>query len=245
MNVHKKLTTLDVYCTSISRHGRIKRLTREEEVRYFSEISDLLDKEGLSPCKLKRRDLLMDKITRSCLPYVIHLAQSYCRGQADPLLLEELIAAGNVGLCRSVYKFNFTIGTPFYNYASNWIKAELRLALKAYHNIVKKPANSDKPISTIWVGDGEFPGEEEVANTKKDYLNLNTHSLNEIDRAATSLPVLHQIVFRLHSGLATGKVIKFTSLSTLVGCQIAYVKKVYSEAFSSVQKFLDTAVKAS
>jgi len=67
-----------------------------------------------------------DKIIQGALRYVISEARKHPRSLHDRTVLEDLIAAGNIGLIRALSKFNPDAGTRFLTYAGWWVRHEMR-----------------------------------------------------------------------------------------------------------------------
>jgi RNA polymerase sigma factor (sigma-70 family) len=67
-----------------------------------------------------------DKIIEGALRYVISEARKHPRALHDRMVLEDLIAAGNIGLIRALGKFKPEAGTRFLTYAGWWVKHEMR-----------------------------------------------------------------------------------------------------------------------
>ena len=67
-----------------------------------------------------------DLILKGALRYVIAEARKNPRSYADYTVMEDLIAAGNVGLLRALDKFDINAGTRFLTYASWWVRHEIR-----------------------------------------------------------------------------------------------------------------------
>lgn len=67
-----------------------------------------------------------DKIIQGALRYVIAEARKHPRALQDKSVLEDLIAAGNIGLIRALNKFDPDAGTRFLTYAGWWVRHEMR-----------------------------------------------------------------------------------------------------------------------
>lgn len=67
-----------------------------------------------------------DLILKGALRYVIAEARKNPRSLKDHAVMEDLIAAGNVGLLRALTKFDVNAGTRFLTYASWWVRHEIR-----------------------------------------------------------------------------------------------------------------------
>jgi RNA polymerase nonessential primary-like sigma factor len=71
---------------------------------------------------LKARDLII----QGALRYVIAEARKRPRALRDRAILQDLIAAGNIGLIRALNKFDPDVGTRFLTYAGWWVRHEMR-----------------------------------------------------------------------------------------------------------------------
>ena len=111
--------TLQGYLDSIQ---QISVLTAEEETELFQrfQVDEDLD---------AARELVM-----SHLRYVAYIARGYS-GYGLPL--EDLIQQGNVGLMKSVKKFDLSHGVRLVSFAVHWIKAEIHEYVLKNWKIVK------------------------------------------------------------------------------------------------------------
>ena len=111
--------SLNSYLDSIQ---QISLLTAEEEVGLFLRFQEYNDVEAAR------------KIVLSHLRYVAYVARSYM-GYGLPL--EDLIQQGNVGLMKSVKKFNLDHKVRLVSFAVHWIKAEIHEFILKNWKIVK------------------------------------------------------------------------------------------------------------
>lgn len=111
--------SLNGYLDSIQ---QISLLTAEEEVGLFLRFQEYNDVEAAR------------KIVLSHLRYVAYVARSYM-GYGLPL--EDLIQQGNVGLMKSVKKFNLDHKVRLVSFAVHWIKAEIHEFILKNWKIVK------------------------------------------------------------------------------------------------------------
>lgn len=79
-----------------------------------------------------------EKLIRSNLRFVVSLAKQY-QGQGMPL--EDLISEGNLGLIKSIEKFDPTKGHKFLTYAGWWIRQSIMSALNEQNREVRLPVN--------------------------------------------------------------------------------------------------------
>jgi len=114
--------SIGLYLVDIRRY---RLLTREEEVAYARSASA-----GDNAA----RDVL---ITRN-LRLVVSIAKRY---QGLGLAFGDLIAEGNIGLMRSVERFDWKRGLRFSTYASKWIRQAITRALVNKSRTVRIPSN--------------------------------------------------------------------------------------------------------
>jgi len=67
-----------------------------------------------------------DLIIKGALRYVIAEARKHPKAYHNRSVLEDLIAAGNIGLVRALHKFDLSAGTRFLTYAGWWVRHEMR-----------------------------------------------------------------------------------------------------------------------
>jgi RNA polymerase sigma factor (sigma-70 family) len=67
-----------------------------------------------------------DLIIQGALRYVIAEARKHPKTFHNRAVLEDLIAAGNIGLIRALHKFDPEAGTRFLTYAGWWVRHEMR-----------------------------------------------------------------------------------------------------------------------
>lgn len=89
-------------------------LTRQEERELILKYHESQDP--------RARDLII----QGALRYVIAMAKKHPRARYDRAVLEDLIAAGNIGLIRALGKFDPNEGTRFLTYAGWWVRHEMR-----------------------------------------------------------------------------------------------------------------------
>lgn len=101
---------------------QIPVLSREEEVELFQRFQE---DEDLNAAR---------RIVLSNLRYVVYIARGYA-GYGLPL--EDIIQQGNVGLMKSVKKFDLSRGVRLVSFAVHWIKAEIHEYILKNWKIVK------------------------------------------------------------------------------------------------------------
>ena len=162
--------TLQGYLDSIQ---QISVLTAEEETELFQrfQVNEDLD---------AARELVMCH-----LRYVAYIARGY-RGYGLPL--EDLIQKGNVGLMKSVKKFDLSHGVRLVSFAVHWIKAEIHEYVLKNWKIVK--------VATTKAQRKLF------FNLRKAKARLGWFNSDEVNQVASDLGVKPEEVLEMESRLA-------------------------------------------
>jgi len=162
--------TLQRYLGSIQ---QIRVLTVEEETELFKrfQVDEDLD---------AARELVM-----SHLRYVAYIARGYI-GYGLPL--EDLIQQGNVGLMKSVKKFDLSHGVRLVSFAVHWIKAEIHEYVLKNWKIVK--------VATTKAQRKLF------FNLRKAKERLGWFNSEEVNQVASDLGVKPEEVLEMESRLA-------------------------------------------
>ena len=127
LKISKSITTresasLEKYLQEI---GRVPLLTADEEVQLVRAVKNG-DKSAL------------DKIVKANLRFVVSVAKQY---QGQGMSLPDLINEGNIGLIKSVDRFDETRGFKFISYGVWWIRQSIMQALAEQSRIVRLPLN--------------------------------------------------------------------------------------------------------
>ena len=162
--------TLQRYLDSIQ---QISVLTAEEETELFQrfQVDEDLD---------AARELVMSQ-----LRYVAYIARGYS-GYGLPL--EDLIQQGNVGLMKSVKKFDLSHGVRLVSFAVHWIKAEIHEYVLKNWKIVK--------VATTKAQRKLF------FNLRKAKGRLGWFNAEEVSQVASDLGVKPEEVLEMESRLA-------------------------------------------
>lgn len=97
-----------------------------KEVETTKMLSAEAERELIKSYQATKDPKARDLIIQGALRYVIAEARKHPRSFHERLTLEDLIAAGNIGLIRALGKFNPEAGTRFLTYASWWVRHEMR-----------------------------------------------------------------------------------------------------------------------
>jgi RNA polymerase primary sigma factor len=127
---NRESQSLDKYLQDI---GKVDLLTPEQEIELAIQI--------------KRGDQsAMEKLTKANLRFVVSVAKQY---QNQGLSLGDLINEGNLGLIKSVRRFDETRGFKFISYAVWWIRQSILQALAEQSRIVRLPLNRVGALNKI------------------------------------------------------------------------------------------------
>tara|TARA_R110002110_G_scaffold132172_4_gene313497 strand:+ start:183 stop:1049 length:867 start_codon:yes stop_codon:yes gene_type:complete len=161
--------SLQSYLDSVQ---QIPVLTRDEEIQLFRQFQDHDDLDAV-------RTIIL-----SHLRYVAYVARSYT-GYGLPL--EDLIQQGNVGLMKSVKRFNLDQEVRLVTFAVHWIKAEIHEYILKNWKIVK--------VATTKAQRKLF------FNLRKAKERLGWFSADEINQVAEDLNVKPEEVMEMESRL--------------------------------------------
>lgn len=128
------------YLRDISRYPLLKH---EESVALFQKYEEgrKLNAEGevvdLSPDSIK----IKKKIIESNLRLVISIAKTYNKHNSG-MQFEDLIQEGNLGLIKSIDKFDWKKGYRFSTYASWWVKQAIGQHVQKRKRTIRMPAHA-------------------------------------------------------------------------------------------------------
>jgi len=134
--------SVNLYLKDIS---HVKMLTPEKEKEIATRAKNG-DK--------RARDQLIAANTR----FVVSVAKQY---QGQGLDLEDLIAEGNIGLCKAADKFNPDLGWKFISYAVWWIRQSIMQALSDKSRTIRLPVSHLQVYNKIRKTTAEFINENE------------------------------------------------------------------------------------
>ena len=164
-------------------HGRLKR-----EMREMREIEKKL---GINRMKIDgllnviedgemRIQETKDILIQSNLRLVISIAKKYVD---KGLSLSDLIQEGNIGLIRSVDKFDYKMGYKFSTYASWWIRQAITRAIADKSRTIRLPVHMIETMKKLMRATTEYskkygcePKDEEIA----DMMDMPLHKLRKI-----------------------------------------------------------------
>ncbi|MEP7372493.1 MAG: RNA polymerase sigma factor RpoD/SigA [Chitinophagaceae bacterium] len=119
---NRESASLEKYLQEI---GRVPLITSEEEVQLTTLVKQG-DKNAL------------DRLVKANLRFVVSVAKQY---QGQGLSLPDLINEGNIGLIKSVERFDNTRGFKFISFAVWWIRQSIIKALADHARMIRLPLN--------------------------------------------------------------------------------------------------------
>ena len=162
---------------------------------YLKQIGEipLLDKEEekrLCALAIRGDAAAKDLLIRHNLRLVVSIAKKY-KGLGIPFL--DLIQEGNIGLIKSVDKFNVERGCRFSTHATWWIRQAISRALSNQSRTIRIPAHMSELLAKIKKASNELsltlgqePTEEEIA----EYLKIDIDKIQvalDTSKSVTSL----------------------------------------------------------
>ena len=172
----RESASLEKYLQEI---GKVPLLSTEEEVQLVRAVK-IGDKSAL------------DKIVKANLRFVVSVAKQY---QGQGLSLPDLINEGNIGLIKSVDRFDDTRGFKFISFAVWWIRQSIIKALADHARLVRLPLNKVIASSRIRKADSlleqeleRSPSAEELAEALDMELHEVTAHLNTKEHVSLDTP---------------------------------------------------------
>lgn len=119
---NRESASLEKYLQEI---GKVPLLSPEDEVVLIAQIK-------------KGDKLALDKLVKANLRFVVSVAKQY---QGQGLSLPDLINEGNIGLIKSVERFDDTRGFKFISFAVWWIRQSIIKAIADHARLIRLPLN--------------------------------------------------------------------------------------------------------
>ncbi len=161
----------------------VQNVYRQVESETGIKVDDLKGMwDRITRAKILVSEANNELITRN-LRLVINIAKNYV-GRGLPLL--DLIQEGNIGLMKSVGKFNYEKGFKFSTYATWWIRQAITRAIIDQTKTIRVPVHMMEFYNRVTKASRELtqqlgrePGKEEIANK----LEVSTVKIEEVFRA--------------------------------------------------------------
>ena len=148
---NRESASLEKYLQEI---GKVPLISSEEEVRLTT-----LAKQG--------DKVAIDRLIKANLRFVVSVAKQY---QGQGLSLPDLINEGNIGLIKSVERFDNTRGFKFISFAVWWVRQGIIKAIADHSRMIRLPLNkvilNNKILTTTSLLEqelGRSPSVEELA----------------------------------------------------------------------------------
>lgn len=164
---------------------------------YLKDIKnfELLDGNSQIELVIKAKsgcDSSKEELIRANLRFVISIAREY---QNNPcgLSLNDLINEGNIGLIKSIEKFDETKGVKFISYAVWWIRQAIMQSIYENSNTIKMPINKINSINKInKIKEGLFSSLMREPTAEEIYIQLcKSNPENELDVSDISIIMGH------------------------------------------------------
>ena len=126
-----KTNTTDAIAQYLQEISKIPLLSAEEEKDLFYKYKNASTEE--------EKKELSQKITNANLRLVVSIARSYTDHGVDFL---DLIQDGNLGLIKSIDKFDVTKGYKFSTYATWWIRQSITRAISDKSSVIRIPVHA-------------------------------------------------------------------------------------------------------
>jgi RNA polymerase primary sigma factor len=159
---NRESASLEKYLQEI---GKVPLLSPEEEVLLIAQIK-------------KGDKRALDKLVKANLRFVVSVAKQY---QGQGLSLPDLINEGNIGLIKSVERFDDTRGFKFISFAVWWIRQSIIKAIADHARLIRLPLNKvvltgkiKKVNSALEQELERMPSPEELAEA----LNMDVHEVD-------------------------------------------------------------------
>ena len=158
--------SIRMYLNEIS---KIPLFTKEEEIEMFKKYENGED--------------VKNKIVEANLRLVVSCSKKYMRNNNLGLTMLDLIQDGNIGLMKSIERFDYKKGYKFSTYATWWINQSISRGINNTAKMIRIPNGVKELINKIIKTErnllnelGRKPTDQEVANE----LQISVDYLNEI-----------------------------------------------------------------
>jgi RNA polymerase primary sigma factor len=153
---------------------------------YFKDINKfpLLTKEQEEGLILRAQfgeEAAKDLLVLSNLRFVVTIAKKFVIPQVE---LEDLIQEGNMGLIKSIEKFNPNKNVKFLSYAVWWIKQAIYAYINEHSRTVRLSLNQIRDNNEY-----RKLKEEIVSQTSNEYAEPAGHSINEVSNLSLDEPI--------------------------------------------------------
>lgn len=127
-----------------NRNGRASQLYSQDLSK--REVINIDQELELARKAYEGDEKAQDKLVEANLRFVISVAKMYT---TDPVIMEELIQVGNIGLIEASKKFNPTLGFKFISFAVWYIRKEMILYLGQNSRIFRLPPHKGQLLTHV------------------------------------------------------------------------------------------------
>lgn len=159
---NREAASLDKYLQEI---GKVPLLSPEEEVVLITQIK-------------KGNKVALDKLVKANLRFVVSVAKQY---QGQGLSLPDLINEGNIGLIKSVERFDDTRGFKFISFAVWWIRQSIIKAIADHARLIRLPLNKVVLTNRIRKANSALEQELERAPSAEELAEALNMEIHEVD----------------------------------------------------------------
>jgi RNA polymerase sigma factor (sigma-70 family) len=115
------------------------------DIRHTPAISEE-EMSGLFALARKDEPIAFKKIIEANLKLVVSIAKHYAHNK---LMFLDLVQEGNIGLIKSIKKFDPSLGFKFSTFSSFWIKQEIIRSIENKGRMIRIPVNVSKTVNRL------------------------------------------------------------------------------------------------
>ena len=171
--------SLQIYLREI---GELPLLTAEGEQELVKRIK-------------KGDDVARDELIRANLRLVVSIAKRYINLGLSFL---DLVEEGNIGLIKSVDKFELEKGCRFSTYASWWIKQSIMLSLSQQGKTIRIPVHMVEKISTVQKNETELKVELKRNPTMQELAKKVGMTVEQVKKIKDAMRVQNSLNTTIH-----------------------------------------------
>lgn len=182
---------LSTYLVEIN---RISLLTHDEEKKYAREAA-------------KGNTVARNKLINANLRFVVNVAKKY---QGQGLLLEDLIAEGNIGLINAIERYDVEKGYHFISYAVWWIRQAILKAICEKSRMIRLPLNKVNELVQIEKARNYIQeGEQEIKEVAR-LLNMKPNHVEDLLAISRDMISLENPLYNVKDSSTIGEFIEST-----------------------------------
>ncbi len=167
------------------------------------------------------------------LRLVVYIAKKF---ENTPVLLEDLISIGTIGLVKAINTYNPTKNIKLATYASRCIENEILMHLRRT-NKLKNEVSIDEPLNTD--GDGNELLLSDIIGTEEDVIFKGIEQAVDnqlIKEAITKLNKREKIIMELRFGFISGKEKTQKEVADMLGISQSYISRLEKKIIAKMKK---------